>query len=326
MGLGDVAGVFSRYFVVGFFLPSFFALLVLSQTVSDSFLPAVYLDARQGAQVLIVGGTALLLGLVLLGVHYPVLRAYEGYPLSTRGRRFYARPVYTVAMRWQKHRFSRLHNATVDPQLDPRTQRNAIWRLDQTFPRDAALLPTAFGNAVKAFERHSVIRWGLNAIAVWPHLELLMSAEERDNLADAKSDVAFMVNTSLTAGIAGAVLIANQVTHTPLSGGSLLLYLIPFVVAAAAYHAAIGAAVRWGSSVRAVVDIHRLELYDKLGTRRPVSFRDEREIVAPAVNAALLRGDGLPDALWAAPAALAQNEQDKTFVGRFREFLEKTTA
>ena len=39
MGIKDVTGVFSRYFVVGFFLPSFFALIVLSQTVTGHLLP-----------------------------------------------------------------------------------------------------------------------------------------------------------------------------------------------------------------------------------------------------------------------------------------------
>jgi hypothetical protein len=34
----------------------------------------------------------------------------------------------------------------------------------------------------------------------------------------------------------------------------------------------------WGDAVRAVFDVHRLELYDKLGVRRPASPEEEQEI------------------------------------------------
>jgi hypothetical protein len=55
MGLKDVAGVFSRKFIVGFFIPAFFIVLGLTQLVDRRTLPAAYLDASGGAQMLIVG-------------------------------------------------------------------------------------------------------------------------------------------------------------------------------------------------------------------------------------------------------------------------------
>ena len=69
MGLSDVAGVFSRKFIVGFFIPAFFVVLGLTQLVDERTLPAAYLDASGGAQVLIVGGFALIVGLLLSGLH-----------------------------------------------------------------------------------------------------------------------------------------------------------------------------------------------------------------------------------------------------------------
>ena len=44
VGLRDITGVFSRYFIVGFFLPVFFTLLLLSISVRDSALPYQYTD------------------------------------------------------------------------------------------------------------------------------------------------------------------------------------------------------------------------------------------------------------------------------------------
>jgi hypothetical protein len=50
-----------------------------------------------------------------------------------------------------------------------------------------------------------------------------------------------------------------------------------FVVTAVAYSAAIGAAVRWSSAVRASIDLHRREVYENLSVRPPTTFADERQ-------------------------------------------------
>jgi len=56
MGLSDIAGVFSRYFIVGFFLPVFFAMVALAQAVDSSMLPHVYTQSSSGARIAILGG------------------------------------------------------------------------------------------------------------------------------------------------------------------------------------------------------------------------------------------------------------------------------
>jgi len=87
MSASDVAGIFSRYFVIGFFLPAFFTLVGMSQTLSDSFLPSGYRGLGGGAQIAVLGATGVLLGLLLLGLNWQVIRLYEGYPLVESRRR-----------------------------------------------------------------------------------------------------------------------------------------------------------------------------------------------------------------------------------------------
>ena len=290
MGVSDVAGVFSRFFIVGFFLPAFFLLVALSQTLTDAFLPPVYLDATDGARIAIIGGAGLLVGLVLSGLHYSVLRLYEGYPLEKWSSRWYAKPLYKLLLKRQRKRFSDAKARCDDPNVSPSQRRTAKWRLDLQFPWDneSLLLPTSFGNAVRAFERHAPTRWGINAIAAWPHVEMLITSDETIVHNDARGDLAFFLNGSLLSLLGGIVLVADGITNEPLEAPlAWLLYLVPFVLSAAFYKAAMGAAIRWGSAVRASMDIHRREVYDKLGLRKPKNFTDEREAIAPAVNAAL---------------------------------------
>src|SRR5205085_11281753 len=60
----------------------------------------------------------------------------------------------------------------------------------------------------------------------------------------------------------------------------------------------LGRATEWGDNVRSSFDLHRLQIYEKLGVRAPTSFSDERSL-AVRVNQALLYGHPLlTDDLW----------------------------
>lgn len=293
----DVAGIFSRSFVVGFFLPAFFVLLLLAQCLTTEFLPSIYEQYRDGTRVVILGGTALLAGLLLLGLNYPILRALEGYPLRARRDRWYARWLHDWLVGRHRKRFDN-ELRTARSGASPELKGQAAWRLDLYFPDTPnALLPTRFGNAVRAFERHSAKRWGLDSIALWPRIELLIGQEERDLAANAHGDAAFFVNLSLLTVVAGVLLIIDGILYGPLSRPWLWAYLIPFIAAYVLYRWSVGAATRWGSVIRAGIDIHRFELYEKLGVRAPTDFTDELDTVGPAVSGTLLYGYPMPNSL-----------------------------
>jgi hypothetical protein len=79
VGLRDVTGVFSRYFIVGFFLPVFFTLLLISISVHHSALPHQYTELKTGQdRLLAIGGAALFVGLLLLGLRHPIWKLFEG--------------------------------------------------------------------------------------------------------------------------------------------------------------------------------------------------------------------------------------------------------
>lgn len=152
MGLSDVAGVFSRYFVVGFFVPSFVVLVLVSQLITADTLPPVYTDASGGARIAVIGGAALLTGLVLVGLNYPILRLFEGYPL--RGH-WFTWPVYAPLVWCQGRRLKKATYLTIDPSATDIEKRNALYRLGRRFPPDVDdVLPTGLGNAIPALPAH----------------------------------------------------------------------------------------------------------------------------------------------------------------------------
>jgi hypothetical protein len=300
MGLSDVAGVLSRFFIVGFFLPAFFALVALAELATSALLPNGFERYSSTAEILILGGVGLLAGLFLLGLHRPILRLFEGYPLMRSGIGL-ERPFI-----WLQHRtFDELaeRKAAAGPKADPQTNSRGMraWlTLDRFFPDDRSrLLPTRFGNALRAAEDYAYNRWGLDSIPFWAHVEPLLSDQERQLHENARTDVAFFVNLSLATAVVGVVLIADEIAHTPVDPVFAWIYVAPFVLAYLIYRFSIDAAQRWGVEMKASLDLHRLEVYARLGVRRPTSFTDERRTIAPALNRFFLYAQELPDELFA---------------------------
>jgi hypothetical protein len=302
VGLKDVAGVFSKELVIGFFLPVFFVLVALAQLLTDALLPGFYVALKKDAsRLLVLGGLAAFGGLLLSGLYYNVLRLFQGYPLDRRQDTPIVSKLYATLLRRQRARFHDLVAARKSTSKVPaheRARQRAKQALAEEFPaRCDQLLPTAFGNAVRSFERHPRARWGLNGPVVWPRIELLLNEQQTDLQSSARTDVAFFVNFSLLASVAGVLFTIDWIWHTPLSRTlSWLLLAIPFVVAWLAYRAAVNSAVRWGEDVRAAFDMHRLEMYRRLGVQLPRTHAQEI-VIARAVNRCLAYGDPLPGAV-----------------------------
>jgi len=310
VALSDITSVFSRYFIVGFFLPAYASLVALWLTASSALTPNTLERRSQATQVLILGGAALVAGLALSGLSYYITRLYEGYGLERARDVRGFRSIHRAAVALQKRRYNKLLEIRQNKAAVPRRRSSAAWFLEKWYPQDPCdLLPTRVGNAIRAFEQHSNARWGLDGVTIWPRIEALLSADERELEVDAKVNFYVFINASLGAYVVGVSLIVDAAIHKSPTAWHWSLYAIPFLVGYLSYRAAIGPAVDWGDSVRASVDLHRLDLYEKLGVRAPTSFSDEREI-ADKVNKALLYAHPLlPDDLWRSEAADSTTNQ-----------------
>jgi hypothetical protein len=307
MPLTQFAGVFSRAFVVGFFMPAFFMLAILVQLLHTGSLPGAYRQASGATQVAILGGVALLGALLLSGLHYHLIRLFEGYPLqrlsedgsSHKLRRALAGLPSKMVERWM-NQFDRLNEALKGPKSEARTR--AARELNRYFPwRREIILPTRLGNAIRSFETHPNKRYGLDGVTAWPRIAMLLSDAEREDITEAESDLAFFLNLTALVPLVTLAVVADIVAHPPSSPyGEALLILAALLAGAgltwSLYQASVGAAVRWGMPVRAVFDMHRLELYAQLGLMGPRSDVEERT-VARAATRCMLYGEELDEAV-----------------------------
>lgn len=311
MALKEITGVLSRYFIVGFFLPAYFALVSLWLVATSAFLPDGIERYSKTIELAILGGVALVVGLALSGVSHYITRLFEGYPLEGLADRRVLGRVYRWALARQGDQYDRLLAVYKDKSKPDKERQRALVRLDRFFPKDrAALLPTRMGNAIRAFERHSNVRWGLDGITIWPRIEALLSAEERELLAEAKVNFYVFLNAAVGALAVGVCLVVDKALNAPDPAAYWVLYAIPFAVGYVLYRAAIGPATDWGDSVRSSIDLHRLELYEKLGVREPTSFSDERAL-ALKVNQVLRYGKPLlSDDLWRSEGAKTKQSEE----------------
>lgn len=311
--------------MIGFFIPVFFASLAWVHLVAPDTMPGIYRNASEGTQILIVGGFAVLAGYLLSGVHYSAIRFLEGYWLRApavvfppelavtkvgraagRTRSRVAAPILRarywlgdrMRARWIRE-YQYLYG--LDEAPDASAERTAASRmLNAEFPaQEDNVLPTRFGNVIRSFETHPRQRYQLDGIAAWPRIVSLLSDSERSELEDATTDLAFWLNGLLVVTIGGIALFAERLWHPP--GGFLATAGVELAVVAATvflatwmYRQSISAAHRWGLPVRAAFDMHRLEMYEKLGLRAPATQQEEHDN-ARAVGRLVAFGEQLPD-------------------------------
>lgn len=313
MSVRDISSVFGRYFIVGFFLPAFFWLTYLKLLAGPGLVPNG-VQANTAGSFAAVGIAALVLGFFLQGIRIPLIRLLSGYYVMQWGPSRWAptrhrllawvRQKIWVALRWKALReFRKLTVAAgsrgpqrpgEDEESYARRRLDEYW-LGQRFPdRESKVLPTTFGNRIRAWEDYARTRWSLETTLIRPYTEAMLGPQETDLRTNALTDVAFAVNATLLAWVITFTLGVDRALERPSSLWFLLACLAPVAAAIVSYEIAIVAATAWGDTVRVGIDLHRLDLYDKLGVRRPRDLAEEATI-GIAINRMMLYGERLPD-------------------------------
>jgi hypothetical protein len=144
-----------------------------------------------------------------------------------------------------------------------------------TLPVPGTMLPTRFGNIIRAAEQEAR-RYGMDAATAWPRLYVTLPETFTAHFGAA----AGALDLAVTISTLGAVF--------AVAGGGFAIVTLPWYAALSCvvgglltgwvgYRAAVRTAVGYGELVRAAFDVHRWLLLDAMGLTRPTSLSAERE-------------------------------------------------
>lgn len=231
------------------------------------FSDVTNLDTTQRTFALL--GIALALATLLNSLQTPLYRLLEGYvwPARLQERRI-------VAQRAAKQRAA-THAAG-------KTGLMRLLSLETRYERfpvgDDQIAPTRLGNAIRRFEEYGYERYGLDSQLLWEELwacapEAVTAEIDR---AQAKTDF-FVCLTYLSALFAAATL-----TTAAIAGEGGVHFWIWALLAAGScilwYRLAILTTDNWAYNVKALVNLGRVGLAEKLGLELPQKLGEERRM------------------------------------------------
>ena len=291
--LGTLPKLADKAFVLGFLLPAFLFLISILALVSDLKTTKeladklVQKDALETLAlfVLLVWGLAIL----MMMLNHTQYRMLEGYlwPLSK--------------VKWLKTRqlakFEKL-TARIEVLADKweslsdedRRQHNWLRRHLVTSPTDKRfVLPTRFGNSIRAFEFYSNEVYGADSIPLWLRLATVIPKEYQTALEDARAQVNCLVNLCYFAMMIEMLAAIRFVESFDWRSWELrtlfatqqLAFLMAIagavVVAWVAYELSIERVRWWGGLVNVAFDCYLPSLAKKLGYKLPPNGKTQRE-------------------------------------------------
>jgi hypothetical protein len=278
----ELPKLFERNFAMAFFMPVIIfigvSLLILEQYQFSQILTTISSDTLIGVTLLGLGSW--LGGIVLLASNHDLYRLLEGYgkynPVRLLGG-FQRRRFLRLQNRLKKLN-NEYRNAGSDFPAHKRTTRNKIIKvLAEHFPDDERwLLPTAFGNTLRAFETYPRVMYGLEAIDGWSRILAVVPEDYRKLIDNAKTQVDFWVNL----GFLSVILIVEYLGIAIYANSIQAVWLFALIILSSliAPYRAKRVAIEWGDLVKAVFDLYRFDLLKTMHVEWPESRDEEREL------------------------------------------------
>jgi hypothetical protein len=256
--------VFGRDFIIGFFLPALFfsvATLFLARIVwpNASWLHIDWRKPFEDAGIFAV--VIWIFAVFLQSINREIFRMAEGY-WSQKLINFFNRSKRKKYFEL-KAKFDQLYNQSNALTEEQDDEFFAVsYQLAQEYPLTGQILPTSFGNSVRAYENYPLVIYGFESINGWPRLQGLMSKDFREILGNDRARVDLWLNLCFL-----ALLGVPELTFVAWSKRCSLIWLIvPLLIFAwLAYRRARSSVQQFGEQVKAAFDIYLPALATKLG-------------------------------------------------------------
>lgn len=301
--VNTLAKLADKSFVRGFFVPALlgtFAILALNADILQStplFLAATREDILfyLSAAILALWVVAMLL-LVTNVAAYRILEGYA-WPFGSkfllakqikrrREQRLMVRRVFAemTALASRRDDASEFDGPLATAAREKQYQYlSLLAQLKVSYPEEPHLvLPTRFGNVVRAFETYPLVVYGVEGTRVWARLVAVITPEFQASLAEAKSRVDFWVSLVFLSALTGTISLVRGVGvayHHGWGKRVAILFIcaaIFVVIARALYLASVSSLAAWGEALNSAFDLYLPALARKLGYRLPRSLVERR--------------------------------------------------
>ena len=295
-GLSKLA---DRNFIVGFFLPTLMGGVLLITILNDFSLGGSFLNTlingNDTFKDLTVFAGAIWVISVLLSVlnltFYQILEGYLG-PLNIERRYEKYRKLYKEEEDCLEIDFDEID---LDRELYYDAYVERLRKFALCYPINIELvLPTEFGNVIRAFETYPAQVYGVDGVAAWLRLAAVMPKDYLAAIENAKANVDFFISLMVVLKICIVASVVNFVVSIcevmsvgPVADADQLIYHVDwrFLASAAAlglvdwlvYRGAISRARVWGEFVKSAFDVFLPDLASKLGYRLPKSWVRKKE-------------------------------------------------
>lgn len=166
------------------------------------------------------------------------------------------------------------------------------------YPSREMLTPTRLGNTLRASEQRISQRYGMDLLVVYPRLLALLGSKKRRRVETAEAalgmwerlSVGFLLLTLIT-----PVLLSSPRVQVAVVPVWVLVVSLPLLalVCWGCYVESIRGAVRFGSEVEVIFDLHRVDLLRAMHLPVPNNLEDQRRIFS--VLSGMLQGNSLHD-------------------------------
>jgi hypothetical protein len=284
----ELPKLFDKNFATAFFLP-----VTLFLTASTWLLKKLDLWSKvaplfTGQTILdltLAVFTAWMISILLMIVNREIYRVLEGYgkynPLRALGSRSRA------AYKSKRGRLKKLNDQYYQPQFtqDLADERmNLMIELAQRYPyREDLVLPTAFGNTVRAFETYPNAMYGFEGIDGWARILTVVPKEYRELIDDVKSQVDWWVNLGALSFFFllefWICILYKWKLSLPWEYHVLNL-LVPIGIFTGLNYffmwRAVSSAIGWGDFVKSAFDAYRFDLLERLDIDIPRTRAEEK--------------------------------------------------
>ncbi len=282
----ELPKLFDRNFVIGYFLPVvLYACLAISLLqflgIGTEITHIILRDLLVGTTIL--GLFSWTVGILLVGINRDILRILEGYGRFNPLKRLEKSELRRYKRLEAKiHKFERIKS---QQDLSPsETERlNILYRKRvRRFPdQEKFVLPTSFGNTIRAFEVYPRLMYGIDPIVGWPRLWAVIPKDYRDLILGSKTHMDFWVNLGFL-NIFFILEIIGIIVYALIQGISLQYWIIgadlfvATVIGALCLYRATKAALLWGDTIKSAFDLYLPDLAKKLDFVWPISRAQEK--------------------------------------------------